>query len=201
MTTPAYSQITAVILAGGKARRLDGEDKGMIKLLDRTLIDYIISALKPQVGKIIINANRNIEHYQSYGFPVIADMMGDYFGPLAGMATGMKNADTPYILAVPCDSPFIPSTLVSTMFNTLTENQAEICVAHDGNRMQPVFALISCKLLPSLLTYIDEGGRKIDNWYVTHKLALADLSDSPDTFMNLNTPADKIALETRMAEL
>ena len=138
MATPPYSQITAVILAGGKARRMDGEDKGLIKLLDRTLIDYIISALKPQVGNILINANRNVEQYQSYGYPVIEDMMGDYFGPLAGMATGMKYSDTPYLLVVPCDSPFIPSTLAATMFNTLTENEAEICVAHDGDRMQPV---------------------------------------------------------------
>lgn len=196
--TPVHD-ITAVILAGGKARRMDGEDKGLITLQGRPMIDYIISAMRPQAGDIIINANRNAEQYGAFGLPVVADMLGDYFGPLVGMATGMHTTDKPYIVTVPCDSPFIPGTLVETLYRALEDQQADISVAHDGARMQPVFALLRCELLPSLLAYLNEGGRKIDTWYSRHRLALADFSGSPDTFMNLNTPEDRIALESRIA--
>ncbi len=198
-TATPVNDITAVILAGGKARRMDGEDKGLINLNGRAMIDYIISALRPQAGNIIINANRNPQQYGIYGLPVVADMLGDYFGPLVGMATGMHTTDRPYIVTVPCDSPFIPGTLVETLFRSLDEQQADISVAHDGTRMQPVFALLRCELLPGLLAYLDEGGRKIDTWYDQQRLAIADFSDTPDTFLNLNTPEDKLALENRMA--
>jgi len=198
-TATPVNDITAVILAGGKARRMDGEDKGLINLNGRAMIDYIISALRPQAGNIIINANRNPQQYGIYGLPVVADMLGDYFGPLVGMATGMHTTDRPYIVTVPCDSPFIPGTLVETLFRSLDEQQADISVAHDGTRMQPVFALLRCELLPGLLAYLDEGGRKIDTWYDQQRLAIADFSDTPDTFLNLNTPQDKLALESRMA--
>jgi molybdopterin-guanine dinucleotide biosynthesis protein A len=76
---------------------------------------------------------------------------------------------------------------------------ADISVAHDGIRMQPVFALLRCELLPSLLSYLNEGGRKIDTWYAQHRLALADFSGSPDVFLNLNTPADRLVIEKKLA--
>ena len=197
-TATPVDEITAVILAGGKARRMDGEDKGLIKLNGRALIDYIISALRPQAGDILINANRNLQQYGRYGLPVVVDMLGDYFGPLVGMATGMHTTDRPYIVTVPCDSPFIPGTLVETLYRSLVDQQADISVAHDGTRMQPVFALLRCELLPDLLDYLDEGGRKIDTWYDRQRLAIADFSNTPDTFLNLNTPEDKLLLESRI---
>ena len=178
---------------------MDGADKGLITLHGRTMVDYIITALRPQAGDIMINANRNPEQYGAYGLPVIADMLGDYFGPLVGMATGMHTTDKPYIVTVPCDSPFIPDTLVETLYRALDEDRADISVAHDGARMQPVFALLRCELLPGLLSYLDGGGRKIDSWYRQHTLALADFSGSPDTFLNLNTPEDRLTLENRIS--
>jgi len=198
-TATPVDDITAVILAGGKARRMGGEDKGLIKLHGKSMIEYIISALQPQAGNIIINANRNPGQYAAFGLPVVADMLGDYFGPLVGMATGMEATDKPYIVTAPCDSPFIPDNLVETLYRSLDDNQAEISVAHDGVRMQPVFAILRCDLLPGLLAYLDEGGRKIDSWYSQQRLAIADFSDSPDTFLNLNTPDDKLILESRIA--
>jgi len=193
------NDITAVILAGGKARRMDGQDKGLITLHGRPMVDCIIRALQPQAGHILINANRNAEQYAAFGLPVIADMLGDYFGPLVGMASGMNATDTTFIVTAPCDSPFIPDNLVEMLYRALAENEADISVAHDGERMQPVFALLRCSLLPGLLAYLDEGGRKIDTWYGQQRLALADFSGSPDTFLNLNTPEDKVILENRMA--
>ena len=193
------NNITAVILAGGKARRMDGQDKGLITLHGRPMVDYIIHALQPQAGHILINANRNAEQYAAFGLPVIADMLGDYFGPLVGMASGMNATDTAFIVTAPCDSPFIPDNLVETLYRALAENEADISVAHDGERMQPVFALLRCSLLPSLLAYLDEGGRKIDTWYGQQRLALADFSASAETFLNLNTPEDKVMLEGRIS--
>jgi molybdopterin-guanine dinucleotide biosynthesis protein A len=197
-TTPAHD-ITAVILAGGKARRMGGEDKGLIELHGKPLLDYIIAGLRPQAGNVIVNANRNLDRYRAFGYPVVADMMGDFFGPLVGMATGMQAADTPFILAVPCDSPFVPAQLCNTLLQAMKKVNADISVAHDGIRMQPVFALLRCELLPSLLSYLNEGGRKIDTWYAQHRLALADFSGSPDVFLNLNTPADRLVIEKKLA--
>ncbi|MDH3527263.1 MAG: molybdenum cofactor guanylyltransferase [Gammaproteobacteria bacterium] len=197
-TSPDHD-ITAVILAGGKARRMGGEDKGLIELHGRPLIDYIMAGLRPQAGYVIVNANRNLDRYREFGYPVVADMMGDFFGPLVGIASGMQAADTPLILAVPCDSPFVPAQLCDTLRHEMEKVDAEISVAHDGIRMQPVFALLRCELLPSLLAYLREGGRKIDTWYAQHRLALADFSAAPDVFLNMNTPSDRLVIEKKLA--
>ena len=141
VTTVPGQQITAVILAGGKARRMDGQDKGLIELNGRALIEHIITALQPQVGAILINANRNLERYKRYGYPVIQDPTDEYLGPLAGIASGMQASDSPYILTVPCDSPLIPAMLAEILLHSLQEHHADISVAHDGTRLQQVFAL------------------------------------------------------------
>ena len=177
---------------------MNGQDKGLITLHGRPMVDYIIHALQPQVGSILVNANRNTEQYAAFGLPVIADMLGDYFGPLVGMASGMDATATSFIVTAPCDSPIIPDNLVEILYRALQENCADISVAHDGERMQPVFALLRRSLLASLLDYLNEGGRKIDTWFGQQPLALADFSDSPDTFLNLNTPEDKLLLESRL---
>jgi molybdopterin-guanine dinucleotide biosynthesis protein A len=201
MTSPTLNRedITAVILAGGKARRMGGEDKGLLELGGRPLLDYIISGLRPQVGTILVNANRNLARYRAFGYPVVEDMLGDYFGPLVGMATGMQSAATSLLVSVPCDSPFIPSHLVATLYRAMSESDAEISVAHDGTRLQPVYALLRCRLLPDLLAYLNGGGRKIDTWYGQHHMVTADFSAEADVFLNLNTPDDRQQLENKLA--
>jgi molybdenum cofactor guanylyltransferase len=191
--------ITAVILAGGMARRMGGEDKGLIELNGRPLLDYVIAGLRSRVGAILVNANRNLERYREFGYPVIEDIVTGFSGPLAGMATGMQAADTPLLLTVPCDSPFVPPDLGERLLRVMRDTGAGICVAHDGERLQPVHALLKCRLLPDLLVYLNGGGRKIDTWYARHRMARADFSDMPDMFLNLNTPADRQLLEDRLA--
>jgi molybdopterin-guanine dinucleotide biosynthesis protein A len=191
-------QITAVILAGGLARRMGECDKGLMMLAGQPMIEFIIAALQPQVGAVLISANRNLEAYRAYGFPVVEDRPGGYSGPLAGMASGMRAATTPYLLTVPCDCPMLPETLTESLFLALREDRAEISTAHDGIRMQPVFALMRRDLLPSLLNYLGKGGRRVDAWYARHRLALADFSDRPAAFLNVNTPAERMALERRL---
>jgi molybdopterin-guanine dinucleotide biosynthesis protein A len=182
--------ITAVILAGGRSQRMGGEDKGLVELAGKTMVDHVIERIRHQAGSVIINANRNLERYQAFGYPVVSDDIGDYSGPLAGMASAMRLADTDYLASVPCDSPLIPDDLVQRLYEALIRDGADISVAHDGVRMQPVCALLRRGLLPSLLDYLHAGGRKIDLWYSQHHCVTADFSDTPESFVNINTPQE-----------
>jgi molybdenum cofactor guanylyltransferase len=191
--------VTGVILAGGEARRMGGQDKGLITVAGRPMIEYIIDAVGPQVGALLINANRSRDRYARYGFPVIADEFEGFNGPLAGMASCMRVAATKYIATMPCDSPWIPEDLVERLYRRLQEENAEIGVAHNGERMQPVFSIIHCGLLDSMLAYLESGERKIDRWYARHRTVTADFSDRPDTFINVNTPEDIEKIEASLA--
>lgn len=191
-------EIAGAILAGGRGRRMGGKDKGLLETDGTPLVLRIASVLRPQVGTLVINANRNLERYREFGYPVIQDIRGDFFGPLVGMASALQTLKTPYLLAVPCDSPLLPHDLSARLFHALRRNDAEISAAHDGTRMQPVFVLLRRELLPDLLSYLDSGGRKIDTWYAQHRLALADFSDRTEAFLNLNTPAEWNTLKQRM---
>lgn len=184
---PSRLSITAVILAGGKARRMGGQDKGLVELAGRPLIEHVITRIEPQVGQILINANRNTEQYARYGYPVVSDSLSDFQGPLAGFLAAMQQVESEFIVTIPCDGPCLPDDLVSRLYNALQAAQAEIAVAHDGNRMQPVYALISTRLQPSLEAFLASGERKIDWWYERHNTVTADFSDAPDTFLNINT--------------
>ena len=195
------SDITAVVLAGGMGRRMGGQDKGLTPLAGRPLITWVLERLQPQIGQVLINANRNSDTYSKLGYPVITDTISGYAGPLAGMLSAMKVCQTPYLLSVPCDSPFIPKTLVSRLAHTLATRQAGISVAHDGRRLQPVFALMQTALRDSLQVFLDQGGRKIDAWYAEQHMAPADFSDLPDTFINLNTPEDLLRASVRIEKI
>ena len=199
-STPRES-ITGVVMAGGKGRRMGGEDKGLLQIRGKPMIQYVLDALRPQVGRVLINANRNQERYRQLGYPVVPDINGDFLGPLAGMASALQASETEYLLTVPCVSPLLPARLGELLYTALQEQQADISVATDGQRMQPVFALLRRRLLPSLLEYLDRGGRKIDTWYAEHTTALADCSGFPDAFLNVNTPAEQTLVEQKLTEL
>lgn len=190
-----HEDVTGVILAGGMARRMGGQDKGLIELAGRPMAAWILERLAPQVGGVIINANRNLERYADLGAPVVPDTLPDFSGPLAGMAAALSQAETPWIATVPCDGPFVPPDLVERLLRACAEQGAELAVAHDGERLQPVFALIPIALRPSLEDFLAEGGRKIDAWYARHAMALADFSDRRDTFVNVNTPEERDEVE------
>ena len=190
MSSPDKENITAVILAGGRGRRLGGQDKGLLELNGRPLIEHILDAVKPQVKTVIINANRNLDVYTAYSYPVVSDEMTDFQGPLAGFAVALSVCNTDYIMTLPCDGPAVPADLAARLSRTLIENEAELAVAYDGQRMQPVYALIPRSLLDSLQSFLDGGDRKIDLWYAKHNTALADFSDIADSFFNINTEKD-----------
>ncbi len=190
--TPA---ITAVILAGGQGRRMGGMDKGLLEFDGRPLIEILLDKLRRQSVAVLINANRNQALYAGYGHPVVSDELEEYQGPLAGFASAMRAATTDYILTLPCDSPLLVDDYVARFISAQADNGATVNVAFDGERLQPVHALIRVDLLPSLRAFLDRGERKIDRWYAEHDFARVDFSDCADMFRNINTPDDKQALE------
>ena len=191
------SHITAVILAGGKGRRMGGKDKGLVKFADKPLIQSVIEKILPQVEHIIINANRNTSDYEAFGYQVISDAVNDFQGPLAGFMAAMEFVTTKYIVFVPCDGPMLSDELVNRLARQLLKDNADIAVAHDGHRMQPVYVLISTHLRHSLEQYLLSNKRKIDQWYANHRVTIVDFSDTPDTFININTHQERDALQSR----
>ncbi|KTA86133.1 molybdenum cofactor guanylyltransferase MobA [Aeromonas salmonicida] len=188
--------VSAVILAGGRATRMGGEDKGWVKLAGRPLIDHVLARLRPQVDEVLINANRSQTRYQALA-PVISDDNNDYLGPLAGMQAGLAAAHHDWVLFVPCDGPALPHDLMSR-FRAALIPDTELVVAHDGDWLQPVVALLHKSLLPSLTHALAEGERKIDIWFARHKMAVVSFADQPDAFINLNSPAELAAYEARL---
>jgi len=200
-TIVANRQIfTGAILAGGEASRMGGQDKGLIALNGRPLIEYVLAALNPQVGQVLINANRNHAIYAQYGHPVIKDEFDGYCGPLAGMASCLRAITTPVMVTAPCDSPFVPGDLVPRLYRKMQEDDAEISVAHNGERLQPVFTMMRNTVLNSLLDFLHRGERKIDKWFELHKVAVVDFSGQPDTFLNINTRDELAMVEARLRE-
>lgn len=163
------------------------------------MITYIIAAMQPQVHDIMINANRNIDRYREFGYPVVPDDISGFQGPLAGIASGLARCEVDFVATAPCDGPFLAADFVDRLHTAAAENASKICVAFDGTRLQPVYALIHKSLLPSLLQFLAGGERKIDLWYAQHNYVRADFSDSPQMFTNVNTPLDLKTVEKNLA--
>lgn len=202
--------LSALILAGGRAQRMAGCDKGLAELQGKPMICHVIERLQPQLDLIRINANRNQSTYAALGvidraseaksvpYTVISDSLSGFQGPLAGIAEGLQQCPTEWMLVVPCDTPLLPTDLVERMVQQLQQVNAEIAVAHDGQRLQPVVALIKRSLHSSLLDYLAAGDRKIDRWYVMHDYCEVCFSDQPQAFLNINSLQDKQLLENQV---
>jgi len=185
-----HDNISGLILAGGRAQRMGGEDKGLVLLNDQAMIEYVLASLAPQVQSVAINANRSVEQYQAYGHPVIRDELSDFQGPLAGFASGLKQCSTDYMVTAPCDGPLLCNDYVQRLHQSAVVQGAQISVASDGKRLQPVYALLHQSLLPSLLDFLARGDRKIDLWYQQEGYAECDFSDRSDIFTNVNSRED-----------
>ncbi len=191
--------ITGLILAGGRAQRMGGIDKGLIPFHGKALIEFAINRLKPQVSTILINANRSITKYSHYGYPVLMDETPDFSGPLAGFSVGLKHCKTPYLLTSPCDSPLLPFDLAQKMAAELEGNNLELVFAsskeEDGKiRSQPVFCLMKSSLQDSLDAFLSKGDLKIDRWFKELRSGTV-VFENPQAFANVNTPEELAALE------
>lgn len=188
---------------------MGGVDKGLQTFNGMPLALHTLTRLQMGggVGQIMINANRNLAAYESFGASVWPDGLADYAGPLAGFLTGLERCETPFLVTVPCDTPLLPLDLVPRLAQALEAQDADIAMAAapevDKNgqvqiRPQPVFCLLRVALLESLLKFTQDGGRKIDAWTGLHKTVLVpfDLpADDPRAFCNANTLAELRQLE------
>lgn len=181
-------RVTGIILAGGAGSRLGGVDKGLQKHAGRPLIESVIERLQPQVDSILISCNRNLDQYSDYGFQVFQDQMPLYSGPLAGLARTLREVQTPMCVTVPCDNPELPPDLVARLEAALAqEPDARVAVAHDGERLQPLYALLPASLGDALDAWLESGGRAPREWYPQIGMQLASFADCPEPFRNLNT--------------
>ena len=189
----ARADVTGLVLAGGRGSRMGGVDKGLQIYRGTPLALHAMLRLAPQVGQVMINANRNLAAYESFGAPVFTDATGDFTGPLAGFVAGLEQCQTPYLATVPCDSPLFPPDFVDRMAAALEGANAEIAVAsapEDGQmRAQPVFCLMRSALLESLVRFTHAGGRKIDRWTAQHACVEVPFDDAR-AFFNANTLAE-----------
>lgn len=200
--------ITGLILAGGRGSRMGGVDKGLQNFNGIPMALHTLMRLQMQVGQVIVNANRNLAAYESFGAAVWPDVLDDYAGPLAGFLTGLERCETPYLLTAPCDSPLFPLDLAARMASALARDEAEIAMAaapetgKDGQvtvRTQPVFCLLRTELLESLVAFTQKGGRKIDAWTALHKTVVVPFDqpgDDPQAFANANTLGELQQLES-----
>lgn len=186
-----YDDVTGIVLAGGRGRRMGMADKGLEPLNGKPMVEHVIRRLRPQVSTLIISANRNPDAYAAFGYPVHADEPKDFSGPLAGFLTGLRHCRTQYLVTAPCDAPFLSRHLVEDLFRSLAEKQADLAVAVSGAdeycQIQPVFCLMKTSLASHLENYLKNGGRKIDEWYASLNVATA-CFDDPEAFENINTP-------------
>jgi molybdopterin-guanine dinucleotide biosynthesis protein A len=188
MTAEDHSNsVDCVILAGGQGNRMDGQDKGLIQLKGRPLVEWVIEALQPQVSQILISANRNLERYQQLGYPVFTDETEGFAGPLAGLSQAMKHASGTLILAVPCDTPFLPRDLVARLQDSLLTNNADIAFPIVEGRTQHAIMLCQRRIADKLEEYIREGGRKVATWQQSMQTVEVPF-ETP--FLNINTQED-----------
>jgi molybdopterin-guanine dinucleotide biosynthesis protein A len=183
----ARADVTGIVLAGGQGRRMGGVDKGLVRLDGRPMVAHVIDRLAPQVGPILVNANQNADAYAALGHPVVPDAVGGYAGPLAGLHAGLSRASTPFVVTVPCDSPFLPPDLVVRLADGLARGGAALAVAKTFDQPHPVFALVRRDVLPNLSAFLEAGGRKIDAWYASLAVVEVPFDDCADAFRNINT--------------
>jgi len=188
--------ITGVILAGGQGRRMGSVDKGLRELRGKPLVAWVIERFAPQVGEVLINANQNIDTYARFGHRVIPDAIGGFAGPLAGLQRGLSEARCPLVATTPCDTPFLPPDLVARLHAGLEAQGAQLAVARTGDQPHPVFCVCRRDVLPHLTQFLTAGGRKIDAWYATLRVAEIAFDDEPGAFSNINTQAELTALES-----
>lgn len=186
--------ITAAILAGGRATRLGGIDKGWYEWAGKPLIKHALAKVQGRVGQIMISANRSLAGYRQLGYPVYADHETDYQGPLAGIACMLEKAATPYVLIMPVDTPCVPADWVAWLASA---EPADIVVARAGRRLHPLHALMRRELAPDARQALREGQRQVRAWQGGHCLSIVDWP-ADSGFDNINTPEQAQALQNRL---
>lgn len=161
------------------------------------MVDWVCQRLAPQVDELLISANQNLDAYAKFGVPVLEDRIDGHAGPLAGLHRGLEAAKHPYVVTVPCDSPFLPHDLVARLFAGLTAAGSRLAVARTGSQRHPVFCLCERGLAQNLAAFLQGGGRKIDAWHASLGAAEVAFDDEAEAFSNINTPEELREFEQR----
>jgi len=192
--------ITTVILAGGAARRMGGEDKGLTLLGGEAMIAHVIRRIAGQTSTLLINCNRSQQQYARFGYPLIEDTIVGGLGPLAGLLSALEQSNSDFVLSVPCDTPLLPIDLIERMVEAIEQQGAQACTVSDGERLHPVVLLVRRSLLTGLRDYLTAGGRKVHDWFYSIPHCSADFSDQPQAFVNINTPQQLEMLQQRLQQ-
>ncbi len=192
------ARITGAVIAGGKGQRMGGADKGLLPLAGRPLAAWVLAALRPQVGALLLNANRSLTEYRALGVPVVADCHPGFMGPLAGIQASLSVAQSDYVLTVPCDTPLLPPDLAQRLGRALVETGADIVTVDTDGQSHPLHALIRSDLAADLDAALQAGVRKPEDWYRRHHWIRLSCDDLNRAFVNLNTPAQRSALEAEL---
>lgn len=181
------TKVTGVILAGGKAQRMNFQNKGLQLFRGKSLISYSFNALRPVVDELLINANRDLDKFEKFGVPVIPDLVQDFSGALAGILAAMTFTDADLLIVVPCDAPFISTSTLQHLFNEHKKNDAEITVACTGEQLHSVFLVLNTNLQSSLENYLVQGNHKVRLWFELHNTHVVDFGENTIEFVNINT--------------
>lgn len=182
--------VSAIVLAGGLARRFRGEDKGLLELAHRPLAGWVANRLTGHAAEVLINANRNLLRYASLGYPVVPDNLPDYPGPLAGLLSAASTAQQEWLLTVPCDAPFLPLDLVMQLHEHARESRVPLARAADETGTHFAIMLVHRDLMADLDSYVREGGRQVQSWQARHPCETVYFGEDPYAFLNINTPED-----------
>ncbi len=190
MPNHANQNLTVLILAGGKSSRMGGTDKGLIDYAGRPMIEHVLEIVSQLTPSIMISANRNLERYAAYGYPILHDHRDDYPGPLAGIERGLESCTTKFLWVLPCDAPAFTGDLLDRLTRVCNDGEIPAAVPDDGKYLHTTFALLRTDVIDSLRSFLVSGQRKMQTWLATLPAARVDCSDHPEWFVNINTQDD-----------
>lgn len=193
-------QCTGLILAGGQGARMDGQDKGLLPLLGKPLIQYSIECLRPYVDQIFISANRNLPTYSALGCPVIADQVPGFNGPLTGLMRLLQQVKTPYAICLPCDTPLLPTHLLQVLWQHLHRHSLEYVYAQTRDRPQPLVACMKTSVQDSLHGYVQTGGQRVFQWVQSLASEPVSITANAWELENINDADQLKCLEATMAK-
>lgn len=200
MPDVSRESITAAVLAGGEGSRMGGVDKGLVDLNGRPLVAWALAALQPQVGSLLISANRSLDQYQAFGPPVVPDAGEGFDGPMAGMLAVLQAAQTEFVLTVPCDAPRVPPDLAARLGTALLDADANIAIVEAEGRRQPVHALMRVSVRDSLVDAVADGERKVGRWQDAQGCIRVPCDDIANAFVNVNTLQQRDELAQQLAQ-
>lgn len=187
-TEPGLARVTGVVLAGGRGSRMGGVDKGLVEYRGRPLVEWTLDALRPQVARLLVSANRNLDRYRAYGVAVVTDTLADFQGPLAGVRAALDAVETSWLAVVPCDTPHLPADLVARLLAAADAAGVPLAVAADDARTHSTCFVVRTAERDRLDAFLAGGDRAVRRWMdgVPHVTARFDAA----AFANLNRPSD-----------